>query len=57
MRLKARVYKKLAKTKKEHKEAIKILEKAILLGKELPERLQQYVEEGKKLLEEWKGKK
>jgi hypothetical protein len=57
MRLKAMIYKKLAKTKKEHKEAVRILEKAILLGKELPERLQQYVAEGKKLLEEWKGKK
>ena len=57
MRLKAMIYKKLAKTKKEHKEAVQVLEKAILLGKELPERLQQYVEEGKQLLEEWQGKK
>lgn len=57
MLLKAKIYKKLAKTKQETKEAVKILEKALLLGKQLPERQQQYVEEAKKLLAEWTGKK
>ncbi|HLP49231.1 MAG TPA: DUF2911 domain-containing protein [Candidatus Kapabacteria bacterium] len=57
MLLKAKIYKKMAKTKKEEAEAIKTLEKAILLGKELPEEQQSYVEDGKKLLQEWKGKK
>lgn len=57
MALKAKIYKKLAKTKKEEAEAIKILEKAILLGKELPAEQQSYVEDAKKLLQEWKGKK
>ena len=55
--LKAKIYKQLAKTKKEKAEAVKILEKAILLGKDLPENQQSYVEDGKKLLQEWKGKK
>lgn len=57
MVLKAKIYKQMAKTKKEEAEATKILEKAILLGKELPENQQSYVEEGKKLLQEWKTKK
>jgi hypothetical protein len=57
MLLKAKIYKQLAKTKKETQEAVKILEKALLLGKELPEQQQQYVEEAKKLMEEWSGKK
>jgi hypothetical protein len=56
MLLKAKIYKKLAKTKKETKDAVKILEKALLLGKQLPERQQQYVEEAKKLMAEWTGK-
>jgi hypothetical protein len=57
MLLKARIYKKLAKTKKENQEAVKILEKALLLGKQLPEQQQQYVEEAKNLMAEWTGKK
>lgn len=57
MFLQAKIYKKLAKTKKEVKEAIKILEKAIMLIKDLSERQKKYAEEAPKLLEEWKGKK
>jgi len=57
MLLKAKIYKKLAKTKQETKDAVKILEKALLLGKQLPKEQQQYVEEAKKLLTEWTGKK
>lgn len=57
MLLKAKIYKQLAKTKKETREAVKILEKAILLGKQLTKQQQQYVEEAKKLLAEWTGKK
>jgi len=57
MLLKAKIYKQLAKTKKETQEAVKILEKTLLLGKQLPEQQQQYVEEAKKLMEEWSGKK
>ncbi|NIM12301.1 MAG: DUF2911 domain-containing protein [Candidatus Aminicenantes bacterium] len=57
MLLQAKVYKKLAKTKKEVKQAIKILEKAVMLIKDLPERSKQFADEGPKLLEEWKGKK
>ena len=56
MLLKAKVYKKSAKTKKEIKEAIKILEEANMLIKDLPENQQKYAEEGPKLLEEWKKK-
>jgi hypothetical protein len=56
MLLKAKIYRKLAKTKKEKKETIKILEKAILLGKKLPERQQRYVKEANDLLKEWTGK-
>jgi hypothetical protein len=57
MLLKAKIYKKLAKTKNEIKDAVKLLEEAILLGKDLPKEQQQYVEEARKLLEEWTGKK
>ncbi len=57
MFLKAKIYKKLAKNKKEADEALKILEKAMFLVKDLPENQKQYAEEGKKLLEEWKTKK
>ncbi|MCU0286924.1 MAG: DUF2911 domain-containing protein [Acidobacteria bacterium] len=57
MLLKAKIYKKIAKTKKEDTEAIKILESAIPLGKDLPADQQSYVEDAKKLLQEWKGKK
>lgn len=55
--LKAKIYKKLAKSKRETRQAIKILEKALLLGKKLPERQQGYVKEAKELLKEWTGKK
>jgi hypothetical protein len=55
--LQAKVYKELAKTKNEVKHAIKILEKAVMLIKDLPERQKKYADEGPKLLEEWKGKK
>ena len=47
----------MAKTKEETKEAIKILEKANLLIKDLPERQKQFATEGEKLLKEWKSKK
>jgi len=57
MLLKAKIYKQLAKTKIEIGEAIKILEKANLLIKDLPQDDQQYATEGPKLLEEWKAKK
>jgi len=57
MLLKARVYKKTAKTKNDEKMAVKILEEALMLGKKLPEAQQGYTEEGKKLFEEWTGKK
>lgn len=57
MVLQAKIYKKLAKTKKEVKHAIKILEKAVMLIKDLRERQKKYADEGPKLLEEWKGKK
>jgi hypothetical protein len=57
MFLKAKVYKKTAKTENEIKDAVKILEEAIQLGKDLPEQQQQYVEEAKKLLAEWTAKK
>jgi hypothetical protein len=57
MLLKAKIYKKLAKTKKDHKNAIKILEKANMLIKELPEGQKSFATEGPKLLEEWTGKK
>lgn len=57
MVLKAKIYKKLAKTKKETKEAIKILEKALSLIQKLSERQKQFAQEGKKLMEEWTGKK
>ena len=55
--LKAKIYKKMAKTKKETKQAVNILKEALLLGEKLPERQQGYVKEGKKLLEEWTAKK
>jgi hypothetical protein len=57
MLLQAKIYKKLAKTKKEVKEAVKILEKAVILIKDIPERNKPFADEGPKLLEEWKGKK
>lgn len=57
MLLKAKIYKKTAKTKKDEKMAVKILEKALMLGKKLPEAQQGYTKEGKTLFEEWTGKK
>jgi len=57
MLLKAKIYHKLAKTNKAKRQATKILEKAIFLGKKLPKRQQGYVEEAKKLYTEWTGKK
>ncbi|MCP5103458.1 MAG: DUF2911 domain-containing protein [bacterium] len=56
MFLKAKIYKKTAKTKKEEKTAVKILEKALLLGKELPKAQQGYTKEGKELFKKWTGK-
>lgn len=56
MLLKAKIYKKMAKTKKEVNEAIKILEKANMLINDLSENQKQYAEEGPKLLQEWKKK-
>ena len=57
MLLKAKIYKQMARTKNEIKDAVNMLKEAILLGKELPEEQQQYVEAGKKLLDEWTAKK
>lgn len=57
MLLKAKIYKKLAKTKKDIKGAVKILEEANMLIKDLRENQKKYAEEGPKLLEEWKKKK
>ena len=57
MLLKAKIYKKLAKTRKENKKAIEILKDANMLIKDLPENQKQYATEGPKLLKEWKGKK
>jgi hypothetical protein len=56
MLLKAQIHKKLAKTKKETREAIKILEEALKLSETLPKHQQGYVKTGKALLEEWTGK-
>jgi hypothetical protein len=55
--LKAKIYKELAKTKKDHKNALKILEEAVGLGKELPASQQGYAKESVELLEAWKKKK
>jgi hypothetical protein len=58
MALKAKIYKKAAKTKADHKKALKILEKAIQLGAKLPANQQEtYVTESKELLKNWKTKK
>lgn len=57
MFLKAKIYKKTAKTKKDEKMAIKILHKALDLGAKLPERQQGYTKEAKELFEKWTGKK
>lgn len=55
--LMAKIYHKLAKTKKARKKAIQILKHAIQLGAKLPERQQGYVKEAKALLADWTGKK
>jgi hypothetical protein len=57
MLLKAKIYHKMAKTKDETKNAIKILEETNMLIKELPEGQKSFATEGPKLLEEWTGKK
>ncbi len=57
MLLKAKIYKKTAKTKEETMQAVEILEKANLLIKDLPERQKKFATEGEKLLKEWKSKK
>lgn len=58
MVLKAKILKKMAKTKADHKKALKTLEMAIKLGAKLPPNQQEtYVTEGKKLLQTWKTKK
>ncbi|MCK4763012.1 MAG: DUF2911 domain-containing protein [Candidatus Aminicenantes bacterium] len=55
MELKAKILKKMAKTKKDHKTALKLLEKAIMLGKKLSARQQEYyLPKSKELLETWK---
>lgn len=55
--LKAKIYQKLAKTKKDNAEVIKLLEKAAEFGKALPKEQQQYAQEAQKLLDELKKKK
>jgi hypothetical protein len=55
--LMAKVYYKMAKTKKAKKKAVRILKHAIQLGAKLSERQQGYVKEAKALLAEWTGKK
>lgn len=57
MFLKAKIYKKLAKTKADEKQALTLLEKAVALGKQLPENQRDYAAESVKMLDEWKGKK
>lgn len=57
MLLKAKIYKQLAKTKAETQQAIKLLQEANMLIKDLPENSKPYATEGPKLLEEWTGKK
>lgn len=55
--LKAKIYQKLAKTKKDNAEVIKLLEKAAEFGKALPQEQQEYAKEAQKLLDELKTKK
>jgi len=57
MLLKAKIYKQSAKTKIETNDAIKMLEKAILLIKDMPQEDQSEATEAPKLLDEWKPKK
>jgi len=57
MLLKAKIYKKLAKTKADNKVAITILEEANSLIKDVKEEYKQYATEGPALLKEWTGKK
>jgi len=56
MLLKAKIYKKMAKTKKEIEGAIKILEEANMLIKDLRENQKSFAKEGPKLLKEWTKK-
>jgi len=55
--LKAKIYRNLAKTKKDSAEVVKMLEKAAQFGKALPQEQQQYAQEAQKLLDELKTKK
>lgn len=55
--LKAKIYQKLAKTKKDNAEVVKMLEKAAQFAKALPQEQQQYAQEAQKLLDELKKKK
>lgn len=57
MLLKAKIHKKLAKTKADEKMALAILTEANELIKDLPENYKQYATEGPKLFEEWSAKK
>ncbi len=58
MALKAKIYKKMAKTNKDHGIALKMLEKAIMLGKKMtPEQQKVYVAAGEELLKTWKSRK
>jgi len=57
MLLKAKIYRNLAKTKKDSAEVVKMLEKAAQFGKALPQEQQQYAQEAQKLLDELKTKK
>lgn len=56
--LKAKIYKKMARTKADHKKALKTLEQAIMLGKKLnPEQQKTYVAPSEELLKTWKAEK
>ncbi|MCX6579599.1 MAG: DUF2911 domain-containing protein [Candidatus Aminicenantes bacterium] len=57
MLLKAKIYQKLAKNKKDEAEVVKMLEKAAQFGKALPQEQQEYAKEAQKLLDELKTKK
>lgn len=57
MLLKAKIYKKLAKTKKDKKMVVKLLQKTVMLTDQLPESQKKYATEAPKLLEEMGVKK
>ena len=57
MFLKAKIYKKMAKTPAEDKAALAVLEKAVSLIKDVQEDEKPYTEDGVKLLQEWKAPK